>query len=221
MKSISVVLILLIFFAASVGLAQSSGGSGQGQAAQTMQLVNVDTELQQAIMAKSINAGDPISVVILAAAKLNDGTDVVKGSRLEGKVVKAELPAKKGASTVVLMFDRATLPDGKQIAVKTALVRVRIPSYSAVNPQESVSDQPGFAKGAGPPQSLPQAPEGMSSMSGSPILKDMPGLSVVGSYQDMNSGTLTIKGRDWSLPRGSHLEIGLIVLPPDAVLVTK
>jgi hypothetical protein len=61
----------------------------------------------------------------------------------------------------------------------------------------------------------------MSSMSGSPILKDMPGLSVVGSYQDMNSGTLTIKGRDWSLPKGSHLEIGLIVLPPDAVLVTK
>ncbi len=221
MKHISVVLSLLIFFAASAGLGQSTGASVQQQVAQTIHLVNVDTELQQAIFANSITAGDPIAVVTLAAAKLNDGTDLVKGSRVEGKVVKAVLPIKKGDSSVVLMFDRVRLPDGKQIGVKTALVHVRIPSYSPVNPQLGVADEGGFVKGGGPPQSLPQAPEGLSSVSGDPILRDMPGLSVTISYQDMNSGTLTIKGREWSLPKGSHLEIGLVVLPPDAVLVTQ
>lgn len=221
MKRISVVLSFLIFFAASVGLGQSTGESVQEQAARTIQLVNVDTELQQAIFEKSINVGDPIAVVTLAAAKLNDGTDLVKGSRLEGKVVKAVLPTKKGNSSVVLMFNKVTLPDGKQISVKTVLVHVRIPSNSVVNPQFSVADQGGFTKGGGPAQSLPQVPEGLSSISGDPIFRDMPGLSVTSSYQDMNSGTLTIKGRDWSLPKGSHLEIGLVVLPPDAVLVSK
>jgi hypothetical protein len=216
-KHICVLMSWLVFSAASVAQGQSARDAVQEQAARTIQMVNVDTELQQAILARSINAGDPITVVILDAAKLNDGTDLVKGSRLEGRVVKAVLPTKKGISSVELIFDRITIPDGKKITVKTTLVRVRIPSYSSVNPQLGPDGEPGFARAG----ALTQAPQSLSSVGGGPTLRDMPGLSVMSSYQEMNSGTLTIKGRDWTLPKGSHLEMGLVVLPPDSVLVTK
>jgi len=186
---------------------------------QTIQMVNVDTWLQNPIDRYS-KKGEAVTAVVLAAAKLNDGTPLVEGSLLQGRVDEIVVPPKKGNSSVVLTFDKITLTTGQQITVKATLVHIRIPSYTKVNPLERVTDRAGFSGGSDH-QNPPDQPASLSSPGGEPVLADMRGLSLTSSMQDTKSGTLTLKGKNWYLPKGSHLEVGLAVLPPNAILVAQ
>jgi hypothetical protein len=62
---------------------------------------------------KSAKMGDPLTAKALGAAKLADGTEIPKGSRLIGKVVAVQSKdAGAGTSTLAVRFDQVELKGG-------------------------------------------------------------------------------------------------------------
>src|SRR5580658_5799138 len=72
----------------AVCLAASTIATAQTDDAQsashTIQMVNYTATVEKTIDAKKAKVGDPFTARITTGAKLNDGTDVIPGSILEG-----------------------------------------------------------------------------------------------------------------------------------------
>ncbi len=192
-----------------------------GSAAQSgavVQMINVSGALEQTLDASRAHEGDPVSLVLLDSAKLNDGTEVRKGMHLDGHIDSIALPInKKGDSSVVVTLDQLRNDSGQVVSVKTTLVSVRVSTTERINPLESSADGPGYARAPSAP-GLPQAPQGMSAISPGTKYSLMPGVVVAGSLTDRKSGTLTIKRKVLLVPKGAHIEVSMAVMPPGGVL---
>ncbi len=184
-------------------------------------MVNVNGGLEQPLDASRAHEGDPISLVLLDSAKLNDGTEARKGMHLEGHINSIALPVnKKGESSIVLTLDQLRDDNGRVVSVKTTLVSVRVSTSERINPLESTADGPGYAHAPSAP-GLPQAPQGMSSMTPGTKYSPMPGVVVTGSLTDRKSGTLAIKHKILFLPKGAHIEVSIAVMPAGGVLANE
>lgn len=88
-----------------------------------IQMVNYVGSVQGSVDARNSKAGDPIKLTVLNDAKLNDGTDVAKGSILEGHIDSITPSEKKSDSTAVLTFDKISV-NGKEIPIRSWILNV-------------------------------------------------------------------------------------------------
>jgi hypothetical protein len=117
------VLIVLLSCAAA-----SSQVPAQPQAATppTPQFDNrIFAEFDKLIHVKRAKTGDAVTAHLTAPAKLRDGTELPKGSKLVGSITDLKVKADKdGPSKLGLLFTSAVVKNGKETPVRMALVTV-------------------------------------------------------------------------------------------------
>ena len=74
---------------------------------------------------KRVKTGDAVSAHLTAPARLRDGTELPKGSKLVGSITDVKVKVDKtGSSKLGLLFTSVVLKDGKELPVRMALVTV-------------------------------------------------------------------------------------------------
>jgi hypothetical protein len=77
---------------------------------------------------KRVKTGDPVSAHLSAPAKLRDGTELPKGSKLVGTITDLKIKSdKEGPSKMGLLFTSVVLKEGGEMPVRMALVTVAPP----------------------------------------------------------------------------------------------
>ena len=117
-------------------------------AAQPAQFDNrLFAELDKTVHVKRVNVGDAVSAHLTAPAKLRDGTELPKGSKLVGTITEIKVKAdKENPSKLGLLFSKVVTKDGKEIPVQLALVAVAphnqqggVDTLSGGNPMSSTN----------------------------------------------------------------------------------
>jgi hypothetical protein len=139
-----VVIVLIFSFTLAFGQTGAPASSGQAPAAagQAQFDNRIFAELDKLIHVKRAKVGDVVTAHLTAPAKLRDGTEVPKGSKVVGSITEIKVKAdNEGPSKLGLLFTSITLKDGKDIPVQMALVTVaphtqqnNVDSLTAGNP---------------------------------------------------------------------------------------
>jgi hypothetical protein len=211
---------------------------GTPQAGKPVAAAAVSAELTKHLDTKNAKQGDEVDARVIDAAKLPDGTELPRGTKLIGKVTDVKAKSKEDKSAhLAFNIDHAVLKDGKQMPVAVVMMSVTGPSQGATDAM-----MPGGGGGAGassgggsggsagstnsPTSSTPSAPmttdSGQSSTGG--VLKstqdrvpvgNMPGVMLTGPGNTAGSaGSLDASGDNISL--GSGTKLILSVAPASA-----
>ena len=135
----------------------STGALGQAAApppaaapaqAESQQFDNrVFAEFDKLVHAKRVKVGDSVTAHLTAPAKMRDGTELPKGSKLVGSITELKVKAdSEGPSKLALLFNKVVTKDGKEVPVQLALVTVAphtqqnsVDSLTAGNPMSSTN----------------------------------------------------------------------------------
>jgi hypothetical protein len=139
------VIIALAFGATAVGQAAAPAPATAAQPAPFDNRIFADCD--KLVHVKRVKVGDTVTAHLTAAAKLRDGTELPKGSKLIGTITEIKVKSdKEGPSKLGLLFDKALPKDGKEIPVQLALVTVAphnqqnsIDTLSGGNPMSSTN----------------------------------------------------------------------------------
>jgi len=97
-----------------------------------------------------LREGDAIEVETAGSFKLADGTLVIEGSKLEGKVVSSKSRSKGDAhSELTLNFDKLNIAKGKQLSVKGTVQAVFPPAEEPMAPNMATAGTSAGGSGAG------------------------------------------------------------------------
>jgi hypothetical protein len=133
----------------SLALQAQTGGVGSGapQVKQPVAAASVSAELTKRIDTKNAKQGDEVDARVTSTAKLPDGTELPRGTKLIGKVtdVKAKSKDDKRAH-LAFNIDHAVLKDGKEVPVMVAVTSVTGPAQSSAN--DMMTPGPGGGGGA-------------------------------------------------------------------------
>jgi hypothetical protein len=122
----------------------TSGPVQSGQPA-TAAAAPVSAELTKRIDVKKAKVGDEVDVKTTSNAKLPDGTDLPKGTKLIGKVTDVHAKSKENnTSHVAFDLERAVTKDGHEVPVHAAVTSV----LASAQPAESTY-VPGGGAGSG------------------------------------------------------------------------
>lgn len=202
--------IAVTFFAGSIqgGVAQDNG-----RPTRTVQMVNVFANLEKTIDAKKSKPGDPVLAKVTVGAKLSDGTVVSIGSVLSGHVNSITPSENKGDSTLVLTFDKLTVRNGKEVPIKGVIVKVS--SFASTFGQDQGNSEPDANR--------PAAPSDQRASSTALIAHPLPdsgvgthpidGLTLSGSPNDPNSGTLTQARKNIHLTNNTEFVVSVAAMP--------
>ena len=81
--------------------------------------------LEKIVHPKKVKVGDQVIARMTEPTTLKDGTELPKGTKIQGKVTEVKMKAdKEGPSKLGLLFDKAQLKDGKEVPLTMALVSV-------------------------------------------------------------------------------------------------
>jgi hypothetical protein len=117
----------------------------------------VSAELTKRIDTKNAKQGDEVEARVTDTAKLPDGTELARGTKLKGKVTDVKAKSKEDKSAhLAFNIDQAVLKDGKELPVVVIVMSVTGPSQGS-----SQAMMAGGGAGAG-------ASSGSSGSSGSP-----------------------------------------------------
>ena len=95
---------------------------------------SVSAELAKGIDTKKAKVGDEVEVKTTSTAKLPDGTELPKGTKLTGKVTDVKAKSKEDKSAhLAFSIDHAVLKDGKQVPVAVIMMSVTGPSQGATD----------------------------------------------------------------------------------------
>jgi len=109
--------------AAAPQTSQTSPKTAQVQAA------SLSAELTKGIDSKKAKVGDPVNAKTTTDAKLPDGTDLPKGTKLVGNVVEVKAKSKEeNNSHLVLALNRAVLKDGHEMPIRAAVTSMTAPT---------------------------------------------------------------------------------------------
>ena len=93
----------------------------QGQSAAPVLLAKFAGNLNT----KSAKVGDAIAAKTTKAAKLKDGTELPKGSKLDGKVIAVQsVKDGNGTSSLAIKFDQAEVKGGAPVAIQGLIVSI-------------------------------------------------------------------------------------------------
>jgi hypothetical protein len=102
------------------------------QKAAQLPTASVSAELTKSVDTKKAKIGDQINAKITNDAKLPDGTDLPKGTKLVGNVVEVEAKSKEqNDSRMVLALNRVVLKDGHEMPIKAAVTSMTAPASNA------------------------------------------------------------------------------------------
>ncbi len=144
-RVVPLVILAVVFGATAVGQAAAPSAA---PAAQPSQFDNrIFAEFDKLVHVKRVKVGDAVTAHLTAPAKLRDGTELPKGSKLIGTITEIKVKSdKEGPSKLGLLFDKALPKDGKEIPVQLALVTVAphnqqnsIDTLSGGNPMSSTN----------------------------------------------------------------------------------
>lgn len=104
-------------------------------------------ELDKLVHVHRVKVGDKVTAQLVAPAKLRDGTELPKGTKLIGAVTEVkEKSDNEGPSKLGLLFTKAAPKNGAEIPLQMALVTVaphnqqnNIDSLSGGNPMSSIN----------------------------------------------------------------------------------
>lgn len=117
----------------ATGSVQSGQAGGAGQAEQRVAPTAVMAELTKRIDTKSAKPGDEVNVRTTMDAKLPDGTELPKGTKLVGKVTNVKAKTKEDKSShLAFNLDRAVLKDGKEVPLSVVVISVAVPGQASV-----------------------------------------------------------------------------------------
>ncbi len=165
----------ILLTAAGIPLHAQQAGTTQAQvpavtaqqpsaAASTADMRPVSGELEEKLDSKTAKAGDSVVLKTQSAAKIADGTENPRGSKLVGKVVAVK-PSGDGNenSQVALQFDHIELKGGQNVAIRSEL--------------ESVAPSGGDVVAPDTMAAVPSAPSAASPSAGSPTPSRSPSAS--------------------------------------------
>jgi hypothetical protein len=191
-----------IFAGNAVGAAQTNPASST----RVVQMVNIVANLEKTIDPKKSHAGDVVNAKTTSEATLSDGTKVPEGSVLVGHIDSITPSENKGSSSLVLTFNKLDVKNGKEVWVKTVIVRVA--SYTS-------SYGPELASGNSEPSSKATANtvNSGSGMNGQGGAEKGPhaieGLTLSGSPNGSTSGTLTQAKKNIHLTNNTQLIVSV------------
>jgi hypothetical protein len=115
------------FFIAVLLVAAVAFGQSNAPAAPSTQQANnrIFAELDHLTHAKRVKSGDTVTAHLLAPAKLPDGTELPKGTKLVGTITDLKAKAdKEGPSKMGLLFTTVAPKNGKETTVSMVLITV-------------------------------------------------------------------------------------------------
>ena len=122
--------------------------SGPPQTRQQVAAASVSAELTKRIDTKNAKQGDEVNARVTSTAKLPDGTELPRGTKLFGKVTDVKAKSKEDkTSHLAFSIDHAVLKDGKQVPVMAAVTSVTGPAQSSAS--EMMSPGGGSAPSGG------------------------------------------------------------------------
>lgn len=124
---------------------QSAGPAGAQAAAQFDN--RVFAEFDKLIHVKRVKVGDAVTAHLTAPAKMRDGTELPKGSKLEGTITEVKVKSdNEGPSKLGLLFTKIAVKNGAEVPIQLALVTVAphtqqnsIDTLSGGNPMSSTN----------------------------------------------------------------------------------
>lgn len=122
---ISVLTALTLVVAAGFVVPQALVAQTQAASAAPAASLEIHAVLEKVVHPKKVKVGDEVVARLTEPVKLKDGTELPKGTHIIGKVTDEKVKAdKEGPSKLGLLFDKAQLKDGKDMALTMALVSV-------------------------------------------------------------------------------------------------
>jgi hypothetical protein len=202
--------------------------NGNPQAGRRVAAGSVSAELTKRIDTKNAKLGDEVDARVTSAAKLPDGTELPRGTKLVGKVTDAKAKSKQDKSAhLAFNLDRAVLKDGKQVPVVVAVTSMTGPAQgSAERMMPGGGAAVGSAGGSSGPAgssapSTPSAP--MMADTGQPsaggVLKSAQDRVPVGNMRGVmlsgpgnaagSAGSLDASGDNINLDSGTKLTLSV------------
>ena len=167
-------------------------------------------ELTKSLDSKKLKEGDPVTGRIAADLRMKDGTQIPRGSKVTGHVTEAKARSKGDPQSALgIVFDKISLPSGKDIAIKGEIQAVA-PNPNAGAQQSGPGVMAGLAgndSGMSAGTSAPPMPSTPTSpQEGRPILNGQ-SKGVVG-FHNLELGqnsVLVSTGKNVSLDSGTQL----------------
>lgn len=111
---------------------QAATDTADPQAAQKagqVQAASVSAELTKKLDSKKAKVGDEVEAKTTDEAKLPNGTDLPKGTKLKGNVIDVKAKSKEqNDSHMVISLNRAELKDGKEVPISAAVTSMTAPA---------------------------------------------------------------------------------------------
>ncbi len=222
----------VITLAASLGvLAQTAAKPQAPVQTKQMKMSGGVARLDKKVDAKNAKVGDTVTAHLLNAIACEDGTTLPKDATLTGHVVEVQPSQSKSDSKLVLLFDQVVVKGKPPIPVKVTLMGLIAPPVLGPDTttgnrdtdQEGVPAAQGGARngpsGANTPAPQIRAPQTLPNEGPpKPDYSTVPGVTLTGTIQDPNSGTITATGHNAKLELWTQLQIAIIPIPPNAVI---
>jgi hypothetical protein len=191
-------------------------------------------ELTKKIDTKNAKAGDEVAARTTTAAKMPDGTDLPRGTKLVGKVTDVQAKSKDAKdSRLAFSVEKIVLKDGHEVPILSAVASISAPASNNANsaemqmgsapaPSGGSSAQMGSGSGANNGTSASARPNVPTTTAGSAdesqmpagTLKsaddrvpvgNMPGVVLTGANSPDSSAMLEASGKDISLASGTKM----------------
>jgi len=168
-------------------------------------------ELTKSLDSKKLKEGDPVTGRIAADLRMKDGTQIPRGSKLTGHVTEAKARSKGDPQSALgIVFDKISLPSGKDIAIKGEIQAVAPNPNPSTQPDTSVgvgmmAGHEGGSAGTTPP---PMSSAPTSQQSGHPLLNPQSkGVLGIRNLELGENSVLISSGKNVSLDSGTQLMV--------------
>lgn len=204
--------VLAVLLSASLCVAQSAAPpSAPATAADSVKGHGImPVELTKSLDSKKLKEGDPVMGRIAADLRMKDGTAIPRGSKVTGHVTEAKARSKGDPQSALgIVFDKISLPGGKDLAIKGELQAV------APNPNAGTQDtgvparMPSAGEGTGAGTSMPPPPSTPTSQqTGRPLLNaQSKGVIGIHNLQLGENSVLISTGKNVSLDSGTQMMV--------------
>jgi hypothetical protein len=202
--------VLAVLLSASLCVAQSAAPATAADSVKGHGIMPV--ELTKSLDSKKLKEGDPVTGRIAADLRMKDGTAIPRGSKVTGHVTEAKARSKGDPQSALgIVFDKISLPGGKDLAIKGELQAVA-PNPNATSDTSSGVNYPGMmagheggSAGTSPP---PMSSAPTSQQSGRPLLNaQSKGVIGIHNLQLGENSVLISTGKNVSLDSGTQMMV--------------